>query len=554
MRTGSTIATWRPFDSPGVLRWACPAVLATAFIFAGCAKRQTAIETATRENVLLVGNGGDPPDLDPHLITGIPESNIVLSLFEGLVRVDPSDLRPIPGIAKSWDISADGKTYTFHLRPEARWSDGAPVTAGDFYESFERVLAPAFASDLADQLYYISGAREFNLGRQPDFSKVGLRVLDPVTLEIRLEHPTPFFLQLLSERFSLPVPVAVLRRFGGLLKRHSAWTRPENMVSDGPFVLKAWIPNQLVEVARSPTYWGRDHVRLGGVRFFPIEEQVAEEEAFRAGQLHVTESVPIDRIAVYRAGNSPLLRMAPFSAVYYYMMNVHRPPFDDVRVRRALAMALDRDRLVEDVTRAGETPAYTFVRNGLVGGYVSGYRIVHDVDGARQLLAEAGYPGGRGFPKVSLLYNTSEGHRAIAEAIQQIWRKSLNVDIDLYNQEWKVYLDNLHMKNFQICRSGLVIDPYDPYQYLRVFETGFGYNDTGWSSPEYDRLIEEAVALPDRDRRLALYGKAEEILLRDMPIIPIYFYTHHYLLHEEVRDWTDNMVGNLPLGQAWLQE
>jgi oligopeptide transport system substrate-binding protein len=294
-------------------------------------------------------------------------------------------------------------------------------------------------------------------------------------------------------------------------------------------------------------------VRIRAVRFFPIELQATEEAAFRSGELHKTESIPIDRIGVYRAENSPFLRLADQSAIYYYSINILKPPFNDARVRRALAMALDRERLVKDVTRGGETPAYTFIRDGL-DGYASGARITHDIDGARQLLAEAGYPGGRGFPSVTLLFNSSEGHRMIAEAIQQIWRKALNVDIELFNQDWKVYLDNMHLKNYQICRSGLIIDPYDPYQYLRAYKSDSGFNDTGWSNPEYDGLIEKGIAEPDRDRRFALYREAEAILLRDMPIIPIYFYTHHYLIRPEVRNWPDNLIDNLPLGQAWLQD
>jgi oligopeptide transport system substrate-binding protein len=488
------------------------------------------------------------------LAQGIPESNIVDFLFEGLVDVDPSDLHPVPGVAESWDISPDGLTYTFHLRPDARWSDGRPVTAGDFYRSFQRILAPAFASEIADQLYiYVAGAEDFFKGRQKDFSKVGFQVVDPLTLRITLVHRTPFFLQILSEREAFPVRIDVLARFGDVLRRGSRWTRPGNLVGNGPYVLREWKPNQFVEMAKSPTYWGRDRIKLQAVRFFPIEEQVAEEAAFRSGQLHVTSTLAPDRIAEYQARKSPLLRLAPLSGVYYYMCNTLRPPFNDVRVRRALALSLDRERIVKDVSKGGERPAYTFTPDGM-DGFTSESRIPRDVGEARRLLAEAGYPGGRGFPRVTLLFNTAENHRAIAEAIQQIWRRTLDIDVDLYNQEWKVYLDSMHMKNFQICRSALVIDPYDPYQYLRAFESNSGFNDSGWSNPEYDRLLEDGIALSERARRFEKYQEAEAILLRDMPIIPIYFYTHRYLIRPEVRDWSDNLIETPPLGQAWLQD
>jgi oligopeptide transport system substrate-binding protein len=531
-----------------------PALLSVLLLVSGCSRHEPEAVRAGREGTMLIGNGGDPPDLDPQTAVGAPEIHIVESLFEGLVNVDPADLHPMPGVARSWDVSADGMVYTFHLRSDARWSNGDPVTAMDFAESFKRLLSPAFASENADQFYvYVAGAEDYFKNRQTDFSKVGIRVLDPLTLAITLNHPAPFFPQLLSERYAFPVPVAVISRFGGVLRRGSPWTRPGNMVCNGPFVLKAWLPNQYVEVGRSPTYWNRSRVRLGAVRFYAIEELAAEEASFRSGQLHKTESIPAERVAVYRSEKSPLLRIAPLSGVYYYSFNTRRPPFDDVRVRRALAMALDRESIVRDVTRGGQMPAYSLVPGGL-DGYTTGPRIPRDADGARQLLAEAGFPGGRGFPQVTLLYNTSEGHRAVAEAIQQIWRKSLKIDIDLYNQEWKVYLDNMHMKNYQICRAGLVIDPYDPYQYLRAFEANSGFNDTGWSNPDYDRILEKAIALPDRASRFALYRQAEEILLRDMPILPIFFYTRQYLIRQDVRDWTDNLLENFPLGQAWLQE
>jgi oligopeptide transport system substrate-binding protein len=531
-----------------------PALLAFSLVLAGCAKREDAVTEATRGNVLLLGNGADPPDLDPQLAQGIPESNIIDFLFEGLVDVDEADLHPVPGVAERWDISPDGLTYTFHLRPDARWSDGRPVTAGDFYQSFHRILSPAFASEIADQLYiYVAGAEAFFQGREKDFSKVGFQVIDPLTLRITLVHRTPYFLQILSEREGFPVRVDVVGRFGDVLRRGSRWTLPGNLVGNGRYVLREWKPNQYVEIARSTTYWGRDQIKLQAVRFFPIEEAVAEEAAFRSGQLHVTSTLPTDRISEYRTRNSPLLKLAPLSAVYYYMCNTLRPPFNDVRVRRALALSLDRERIVEDVSRGGERPAYTFTPDGM-DGFTSEARLPRDAEEARGLLAQAGYPGGRGFPKVTLLYNTAENHRAIAEAIQQIWRKTLNIDIDLYNQEWKVYLDSMHMKNFQICRSALVIDPYDPYQYLRSFESNSGFNDSGWANPEYDRLLEEGISLPDRAERFEKYQKAEAILLRDMPIIPIYFYTHHYLIRPEVRNWADNLIEIPALGQAWLQD
>lgn len=527
--------------------------VAALLLSAGCAKRETAVAVANREKIMLIGNGAEPSTIDPQLITGIPARDVAFTLFEGLTRLDPHDLHPIPGVARSWDVSADGRVYTFHLRSDARWSDGRPVTAGDFYESFKRILTPALASQNADQLYYVAGAKAYNKGRLTDFSKVGFKVLDPLTLRITLKNPTPFFPALVSGRSWVPVPIAVLKRFGALTQSGTAWTKPGNLVGNGPFVLQAWKPNQYIFVRKSPTYWNRAHVKLNGVKFIPIEDPDVEEAAFRTGELHKTETIPVIKIPEYRREHPRLLHIAPYSAVYYYSINVNRAPFTDVRVRQALAMAINREELVRDVTRAGEKPALNFVPDG-VNGYVCHTHIKYDPAEARRLLAEAGYPGGHGFPKVSLLYNTMQTHQVIAEAIQQMWKRVLHINVTLYNQEWKVYLDSMHMHNYQICRSGLTVDPYDPSLFLRTFTKGYGYNDTGWSNPEYDRLLAEAARLPDKSARFALYQKAEAILLHDMPIIPIYFYTQHYLLQSNVEDWSDNLTGFLPLDQAWLRD
>ncbi len=527
--------------------------MSACLLMAGCAMRETPVMQADRGQILLVGNGAEPSDLDPHIITGIPERDIVNTLFEGLVRLDPRDLHPQPGVAESWEVSPDGRVYTFHLRGDARWSNGEPVTAEDFLASFQRILTPALASENADQLYYVAGAEDFNKGRLADFSQVGFKAPDRSTLQITLQNPTPFFPALLSDRSWLPVPMAVLKRFGGVTRRGTPWTRPGNLVGNGPFVLREWKPNQYVFVARSPTYWDRQHVKLAGIRFVPIEQPEPEEAAFRAGALHKTETLPIPKIAEYRRTQPDLLHVTPLSGVYFYSINVHRPPFTDVRVRRALALAVDRDALVREVTRGGQKPAFNFTPDG-IGGYVCQTHFGYDPAGARRLLAEAGYPDGRGFPKVSLLYNTLDSHQVIAEAIQQMWKRNLNIEVGLYNQEWKVYLDSMHLRNYQICRAGLVVDPYDPSLYLRTFTTGYGYNDTGWSNPEYDRLVARAATLPAGAERLACFQQAEAILLRDMPIIPLYFYAQHYLLQPDVRDWSDNLLAFLPTDRAWLRD
>ncbi len=531
-------------------------VLCFGFTFAvlalsGCGGKETLADRAAREQTLLVGNGAEPSNLDPQTITGIPERNIVVTLFEGLTRLDPDTLEAKPGAAERWEVSEDGLNYVFHLRADATWSDGRPLTAHDFLASFRRLLTPRLGSDNADEMYPVVGAEDYHKGRTVDFSTVGFRVVDERTLEMRLRHPAPFLLRSMGARSWFPVPMHVLENHGDPFSPANPWTRAGNLVGNGPFVLHAWERDRHVEVRRSPSYWNRDSVRLNAVRFLPIENESAAEAAFRAGQLHETDKVPLSRLDYYRREAADRLRIAPYSGVYYYNFNVNQAPFNDVRVRQALAMAVDREAIVRNVTRAGEKPAYHFTIEG-IDGYVSEARTRLDFDEARRLLAEAGFPGGRGFPEVTLLYNTAENHRVIAEVVQQTWRTELGIDIRLENQEWRVYLDSMQSGNFQLCRAGLIMDPFDASQFLKVFTAGGGFNRTGWSDPEYDRLYEEVMHTADRAKREALMQRMERILTDAMPILPVYYYTRPYLLDPRVRGWADNLLGLAPYERAWL--
>jgi oligopeptide transport system substrate-binding protein len=521
-------------------------------LFAGCGQRTTAVSQATKDGIMLVGNGAEPSDLDPQTITGIPERDIVCTLFEGLTRSDPKTLEARPGVAESWEVSPDGMLYTFHLRPGVTWSDGVPLTARDFYASFRRMLTPTLASDNADQLYMVVNAEAYHKGTLKDFDQVGFKVIDDHTLEIRLLYPAPFLVKTMASRSWFPVPMHVLEKFGNPLIQGSPWTKPGNLVGNGPFVLKAWSPHSYIDVVRSPTYWNRATVKLNGIRFIPIENQPAEEAAFRSGQLHKTERVPLTKIAVYRREAPEKLHINPYSGVYYYNFNVNRAPFTDVRIRRALAMAVDREGLVKNVTLAGETPAYHFTPEGLEG-YVSTARTKFDFEEARRLLAEAGYPGGQGLPPITLLFNTAENHRLIAETLQQTWKRELGIDLVLENQEWKVYLDNMQGQRYQLCRAGIIMEPFDPSQFLRVFTTDSGFNRTGWSDPEYDRLYEEVMRTPDQSKRLVLMQQMEKILTDAMPILPIYYYTNQFLMATSVHDWVGNLMALGPFEQVWLQ-
>jgi oligopeptide transport system substrate-binding protein len=317
-------------------------------------------------------------------------------------------------------------------------------------------------------------------------------------------------------------------------------------------VLKSWEVNREVVVARSETYWDRGTTRLNEIHFYPIESGQTEERAFRSGQLHVTYSVPINRIDFYRKEHPELLHTDPYLATYYYLLNVNRPPLDNVDVRRALAMSIDREAIVKDVTKGGQTPANSFTPPG-TAGYRTDARIPTDTASARQLLARAGYPGGKGFPTLEILYNTSEAHQLIAQAIQEMWRKNLGINVTLVNQEWKVYLDAQTRKDYQVSRAGWTGDYVDPNTFLDLWVTGGGNNRTGWSNARYDSLIRAASLTADTGSRYAAFRSAEAILLDQASIIPVYFYTSMSLIQPSVQGWYPNILNHHPYKYVFLK-
>ncbi len=522
----------------------CVAVI-TAVILAGCSPTERAVDVGVRDGVLHIGNGTEPQGLDPHLMTGVPEFHIMDALFEGLVSIDPVTREPAPGVAASWDVSADGRTYTFHLQENARWSDGVPLTAHDFVGSYERIMNPVLAGEYAYLFEIIENGPAYLSGALTDFDQVGVKAPDDHTLVIRLEHPVPYFLTLITYNCWGPLPLHVLDQFNGRRERVSAWTREGNIVGNGPFRLTRWVPNQVLVVERNPHYWDAATVGLNAIHFHPVESIDTEERMFRSGQLHITNEVPPSKIAALRDQPDSPLRIDPQLGTYYYRFNVTRPPFDDVRVRQALALAIDRELLVTRVTQAGQTAGVSVTPPG-TGGFEPTARVSYDPVAARALLAEAGYPGGAGFPVAELLYNTSENHRRIAEAVQQMWKRELGIDVSLYNQEWKVYLDSTHHLNFTIARTAWVAVYDDANQFLEVFTTGNPNNMTGWGSPEYDRLHAESMSETDPQRRRQLLQSLDAMLLREMPAIPIYHYAQSYLIDPRVQGWESNPLDKHP--------
>lgn len=505
------------------------------------------------QQALRVGNATEPQGLDPHTVSGVPEGRLTSTLFEGLADLDTETLQPIPAVAESWSVSPDGTVYAFHLRRNSTWSNGDPVTAHDFVYAWRRILTPALGSEYSYMLHCIKNAKDFNEGRIQDFGKVGVKAVDDLTLEVTLEHPTPYFISMQTHFTYYPVHRATIERFGRMDERNTKWTRPGNLVGNGAFVLNRWIPNNVIEVVKNERYWNAASVRLDRILFYPIDNLLTEERSFRTGILHLAENVPITKVPVYRREHPEVLRIDPYLGTYFYRINVTRPPFTDVRVRRAFAMSIDREAITRNVVMGGQRPARTLTPPGIVG-YTCDAGIDYDVEQARRLLAEAGYPDGRGLPPVELLYNTSENHKLIAEAIQQMWKKGLNVEVSLVNQDWKVYLASQKNLDYQVARASWIGDYLDPNTFLECFLTGGGNNNTGWSNKAYDGLLEEAARTADTRRRFDLMRQAEGILLEEAPIIPIYYYTRVYLKSTAVKGWHSNLLGYISFKGLYLEE
>ena len=401
-------------------------------------------------------------------------------------------------------------------------------------------------------LYPIRMARAFHSGEITDFSLVGLEETSDRILTITLESPCAYLPQLATHWSWLPVPFDQIRQHGPVFERGNRWTREEGLISNGPFTLTEWIPNQWIRVHRNPNYWDAGTVRLQEIVFHAIDSVDAEERAFRAGQLHITEALPLGKIDTYRRSGSPALRIEPFLSVYFYRLNVTHPVLSQVKVRQALSLAIDRKRLVDTVLRGAQMPADSFTPRS-VAGYLPPTGLNTNPEQGRRLLSEAGYPGGEGFPSLELLFNSSENHRLIAEAIQEMWRRELGIDCTLLNQELRVYLENRRLLNYDICRSGWVADYQDAMSFLGLFVTDNIDNQTGWSHPDYDHLVEAARYETDRETRQDLFRQAEMIILTDMPVIPIYHYSTIRLVDARVKGWVSHPLDQHPYKYLYLQ-
>ncbi len=539
---------------PGPLfRWLLVGSLfLTGVIVGGCGRRELPADAAVRHQTLLVSIPGEPSELDPHIINAPPDFDVIQAFFEGLVVAHPKTLQAEPGVAERWDVSDDRLTYTFHLRENARWSNGDPVTAHDFVYSFRRALTPSLGSQYTFLFSAIVGAEDFAAGRVTDFDQVGIEAADARTVRLTLRRPTPYFLEIMANNpVFYPVHPPTVERVGGFDQRGSGWTRPEHFVGNGPFTLATWRPNEVIVARKSSTYRAADEVRLQAVHFHSYDSVEAQERAFRAGQLHLTDRVPLAKIDVYRSQDPSPLLAHDMLMVRFVNVNTERPPLDDPRVRQALARALDRRLLAEKVFHSAATPAFQLVPDGMPR-YLPRQRIVEDAPAAQQLLAEAGYPGGSGFPALELQVESGASSQ-LDQALQARWREVLGIDVRIVRSESRVHWSNLQRRDFQLSIGGWVADYPDATAFLDLWTQASGWNFTGWSAAAYDAILEQANQASAAEERLAHLQRAESMLLEAMPVLPVWFERNLRLVHPAVRNWIPNVMERPQYAPVYLE-
>ena len=530
---------------------ACALVALSASLGAGCAPagaRDSAYFGDTSPpagQVFTFNNGAEPEHLDPAVMSGQPDGRIARLVFEGLCTADPKTLEPRPGQAARWDVSDDGLVYTFHLRPGLQWADGTRLTAHDFVWSWRRVLSPATGSRYASFLFAIENAEAFNGGTLADSTQVGLLAPDDSTLVVRLARPTPYFLELMTFYTTLPTPRHVIEKHG------DAWEHALRLVGNGPFRIVEWKSKDRFVLVPNERYWNRAAVRLTKILALPIEELSTSTNLYKAGAIDWNPSGYVPKTVIPFIQDRRDFAGGPYHAIYFYSMVVTRKPFTDPWVRRALNAATDREAIARHVLK-NTVPAWGNMTPMGYAGYTAPPGLKYDPAYARECLAKAGYPGGRGFPKIEILFNTSEDHRRIAEAIQAMWKRDLNIPVALANQEWASYLAATTGKEYDVARRSWIGDFRDPMTFLDLWVSGSGNNRTNWSDPRYDALIERAQVEPDAAKRLALMSEAEGILLADGPVIPIYHYVQSALVKPYVRGIHSTLLDIHPLTEVWI--
>ncbi len=524
----------------------------TSLLLAGCGDSRSSAEKAAEQGILIVGNNQEPLSLDPHKATAVADGKIIATLLEGLVRPDAKDETIIhPGMAESWEHDEWAREWTFHLR-EACWSDGKPVTAHDFVYAWKRLLHPEFGGKYAEMLYPIRNAEKYNRG-ECSWDEVSVQATDDRTLKIHLTGPMPHLLHLMLHFTWCPVPAHAVEAHGGMLDRRSLWSRVGNWVGNGAYVLDSHHFNDYLQVTANPRYWRAAEVKNRGIRFLPIVNGYTETRMFYDGKLHISNNVPPELLSKARQ-KGEVFCQDPYYCTIFYRLNTSRPPLNDVRVRRALSLAIDRESLVNDVVRGAGRAASCFTPPG--AGYDSSFTCApraEQVELARKLLAEAGFPGGKGFPTLEIMTTSRDVQRIMAETIQAMWQKVLGIHVEIRACEWTAYKAAQQNGDYDISSSSWSGDYLDPATFVELWRSGGGNNCTGWGSAEFDKALVNARESWSADARRAHLYRAENIMMQEQPIIPLYWSERTYLKDVRVQGWNPLLLDNHPLDAVQLK-
>lgn len=513
------------------------------------------------DQIIRYNLGADPKTLDPALNAAVDGATVLSNAFEGLMKLDDKD-QPIPGVAEKHEVSKDGLEYTFYLRKDAKWSDGQPVKAGDFEYAWKRALNPDIAAEYAYQLYYLKNGEKYNT-KEAKVEDVGVKATDDYTLKVTLEYPTIYFLSLMAFPTYFPVRKDIVE------KAPTDWaTKVDTYISNGPFKMSEWKPKDTITFVKNENYWNAKTVKLEKLEYKLIDDATASLSAFKTGQFDIIEAPPTQEIpTLVKEG---IAKISPSLSTYFYCVNLSdnaekidanaAKVLKDPRVRKALTYAINRKDIVENITKAEQIPAVSFVPKGIKESGDKDfqgkeyYKGEGDVEAAKKLLAEAGYPDGKGFPKITLTFNTNQGHQNIAQAVQDMWRKNLGIEIELKNEEWKVFQESRNNKNYIIARHGWTGDYSDPMTFLDMWTSNSGNNDAGYKNPEYDKAIDAARRELDPAKRMKLLHDAEDILMNDMPIIPVYYYTSVVCEKDYVKGVRKSPLGFVFFDKAYVEK